>query len=226
MKVIIFGATGLVGLSALQECILDDRVREIVTIGRKHPEQQHIKLKSIELNDVTDLKRIEHELEGFDTCLFCLGVSSQGMKEDEYRRITYDITLSVARTLVRLNPQMTFLYVSGSGTDSSERGRSMWARVKGKTENDLLQLPFKAAYMFRPGIILPSNGLRSKTKMYQLLYDVLRPFYPILRKLKSVVTSEQLGQAMIQVVSAGYPSPILESNEIKKISMYNKELQH
>jgi hypothetical protein len=112
---------------------------------------------------------------------------------------------------------MTFLYVSGSGTDSSERGRSMWARVKGKTENDLLRLPFKAAYMFRPGIILPSNGVKSKTKMYQLLYDVLRPFYPILRKLKSVVTSEQLGKAMIKVVLTGYPNPIIEANEIKKI---------
>lgn len=217
MKVIIFGATGMVGLSALRECIVDDSVQEIVTIGRKHPEQEHIKLKSIELEDVTNLQRIEHELKGFDTCLFCLGVSSQGMKEEEYRRITYDITLSVAETLVRLNPLMTFLYVSGSGTDSSERGRSMWARVKGKTENDLLRLPFKAAYMFRPGIILPSNGVKSKTKMYQLLYDVLRPFYPILRKLKSVVTSEQLGKAMIKVVLTGYPNPIIEANEIKKI---------
>ncbi|MBY3620950.1 epimerase [Acinetobacter sp. CUI P1] len=221
MKVIIFGATGMVGLSALRECILDDRVQEIITIGRKQPEQEHIKLKSIELEDVSDLQRIEHEIIGFDTCLFCLGVSSQGMKEDEYRRITYDITLSVAETLVRLNPLMTFLYVSGSGTDSSERGRSMWARVKGKTENDLLQLPFKAAYMFRPGIILPSNGVKSKTKLYQFLYDVLRPFYPILRKLKGTVTSEQLGQAMIEVVSTGYPNPIIESNEIKKIAMKN-----
>lgn len=221
MKVIIFGATGMVGLSALRECILDDRVREIVTIGRKHSEQQHIKLKSIELEDVSDLQRIEHEIIGFDTCLFCLGVSSQGMKEDEYRRITYDITLSVAETLVRLNPLMTFLYVSGSGTDSSERGRSKWARVKGKTENDLLRLPFKAAYMFRPGIILPYNGVKSKTKLYQHLYDVLRPFYPILRKLKGTVTSEQLGQAMIEVVSTGYPNPIIESNEIKKISLKN-----
>jgi hypothetical protein len=207
----------MVGLSALRECIVDDSVQEIVTIGRKHPEQEHIKLKSIELEDVTDLQRIEHELNGFDTCLFCLGVSSQGMKEEEYRRITYDITLSVAETLVRLNPLMIFLYVSGSGTDSSERGRSMWARVKGKTENDLLRLPFKAAYMFRPGIILPSNGVKSKTKMYKLLYDVLRPFYPILRKLKSVVTSEQLGKAMIKVVLTGYPNPIIEANEIKKI---------
>jgi hypothetical protein len=155
----------------------------------------------------------------FDVCLFCLGVSSQDMKEEEYRRITYDITLSVAETLVRLNPQITFIYVSGSGTDSTERGRSMWARVKGKTENDLLQLPFKAAYMFRPGLILPFHGVRSKTKLYQFMYNVLKPFYPLLSKSNSIITSEQLGKAMIIVVSTGFPSPIIESTEIKKISV-------
>ncbi|WP_410511212.1 epimerase [Paenibacillus sp. BR2-3] len=219
MKVIIFGATGMVGQSALRECFLDDKVQEVVTIGRKAPMQQHAKLRSIELENVADLRPIEQQITGFDACLFCLGVSSQGMKEEEYRRITYDITLSVAETLVRLNPQMTFIYVSGSGTDSSERGRSMWARVKGKTENDLLRLSFKAVYMFRPGLILPLHGVKSKTKLYQFLYDVQRPFYTLLSKSNSVITSEQLGKAMIQVVHTGYPSPIIESTEIKKISV-------
>jgi uncharacterized protein YbjT (DUF2867 family) len=219
LKVILFGATGMVGQSALRECLLDDKVHEVLTIGRKAPLQQHAKLRSIELADVSDLREIEDEITGFDACLFCLGVSSQGLKEEEYRRITYDITLAAAETLARLNPQMTFIYVSGSGTDSSERGRFMWARVKGKTENDLMHLSFQSAYMFRPGIILPVHGVSSKTKMYQLLYDVLRPFYPLLRKSKSVITSEQLGKAMIQVVRAGYPKPLIESAEIKKISV-------
>lgn len=155
MKIIMFGATGMVGQSVLREALLDHNVQQILAVGRKHPEQQQEKLRSIEIEDVADLQSIEHELIGFDACLFCLGVSSQGMNEDEYRRITHGITLSVGESLARLNPQMTFLYVSGCGTDSSEKGRYMWARVKGKTENDLMRLPFKAAYMFRPGFILP-----------------------------------------------------------------------
>lgn len=219
MRVIIFGVTGMVGQSALRECLLDDKVQEILTIGRKRADQTHKKLKQIELENAADLTSIEHEITGFDACFFCLGVSSSGMKEEEYRRITYDITLSAAKTLARLNPQMTFIYVSGSGTDSSEKGRSMWARVKGKTENDLLHLPFKAAYMFRPGAIIPLNGVKSKTKLYQFFYDVMKPFYPILKKLNGVITSEQIGKAMIQVAFDGYPSPVIESHELKKISM-------
>lgn len=220
MRVIIFGVTGMVGQSALRECLLDDKVQEILTIGRKRADQKHKKLKQIELENVADLSSIEDEITDYDACFFCLGVSSSGMKEEEYRRITYDITLSGAKTLARLNPQMTFIYVSGSGTDSSEKGRSMWARVKGKTENDLLRLPFKAAYMFRPGAIIPLNGVKSKTKLYQFFYDVMKPFYPILMKLNSVITSEQIGRAMIQVAGDGYPSPVIESNELKKLSMF------
>ncbi len=139
------------------------------------------------------------------------------MKEDEYKRVTYDIALSAKTTLARLNPQMTFVYVSGSGTDSSEKGRSMWARVKGKTENDLLKLPFKDVYMFRPGVILPLYGIQSKTKVYQIFYDVMKPLYPLLKKLNSVITSEQLGRAMIQVTINGYPRPRIESNELKSM---------
>ncbi|MNI56833.1 hypothetical protein D3C73_1118590 [compost metagenome] len=217
MRVIIFGVTGMVGQSALRECLLDDKVQEILTIGRKRTDQQHEKLRQIELANVADLSTIEQEITGFDACFFCLGVSSAGMKEEEYRRITYDITLSVADKLARLNPQMTFIYVSGSGTDSSEKGRSMWARVKGNTENDLLRLPFKAAYMFRPGAIIPQYGIRSKTKVYQFFYDVMKPFYPLLMKLNGVISSEQLGKAMIKVAINGYPSPIIESNKLKVI---------
>ncbi|MEH7347149.1 NAD-dependent epimerase/dehydratase family protein [Bacillus sp. JJ1532] len=219
MKVIIFGATGMVGQSVLRECLLDEKVKEILTIGRNRTGQQHKKLNEIELNDLTDLSSIENQISGFDACFFCLGVSSTGMKEEEYTRITYDITISVAKTLARLNPQLTFIYVSGSGTDSSEKGRSMWARVKGKTENVLLQLPFKAAYMFRPSVIIPLHGVKSKTKLYQLLYDVMKPLNSLLLKLNSVITSEQLGKVMIEVARNGYSNPIIESNQLKKINM-------
>ncbi|MFE0507942.1 NAD-dependent epimerase/dehydratase family protein [Peribacillus butanolivorans] len=219
MKVIIFGATGMVGQSALRECLLDEKVQEILTIGRNRTGQQHKKLNEIELNNLTDLSSIENKITGFDACFFCLGVSSTGMKEEEYTRITYDTTLSVAQTLARLNSQITFIYVSGSGTDSSEKGRSMWARVKGKTENALLHLPFKAAYMFRPSVIIPLHGVKSKTKLYQFFYDVMKPLNPLLLKLNSVITSEQLGKAMIEVARNGYSNPIMESNQLKKISM-------
>jgi hypothetical protein len=217
MRVILFGATGMVGQSVLRECLLDDEVYEVLTIGRKRTSQQHQKLTEIELENVADLSSIESEVTGFDACFFCLGVSSQGMKEAEFKKITYDLTLSVARTLSRLNPNMTFIYVSGSGTDSSEKGRAMWARVKGKTENDLLQLPFRAAYMFRPGMIIPMHGVKSKTKWYQLLYDALKPLNSLLMKLSIVITSEQLGKAMIQVAKHGHTSSILESSELKRI---------
>ncbi len=208
----------MVGQSVLRECLLEDKVQGIMTIGRTRTNQQHQKLRQIILQNVADLSTVESELTGYDACFFCLGVSSVGMKEDEYRKITYDMTLSVAQTLARLNPQMTFIYVSGSGTDSSEKGRSMWARVKGKTENDLLRLPFQAAYMFRPGAILPSHGVKSKTKLYQVFYDAMKPFYPLLKKLDIVITSEQLGKAMIQVAIGGYPRSLIENHELKKIT--------
>ncbi|TVY00380.1 NAD-dependent epimerase/dehydratase family protein [Cohnella terricola] len=218
MRVIIFGATGMIGQSVLRECLLDEKVQEIVTIGRNRTGQQHQKLNEIELNDLTNLSSIENKITGFDACFYCLGVSSTGMNEEEYTRITYDITLSVASTLSGLNPQITFVYVSGSGTDSSENGRTMWARVKGKTENALLRLPTKAAYMFRPGVIIPLHGVKSKTKWYQLFYDVMKPLNPLLLKLNSVVSSEQLGKAMIEVARNGYDDPIIESNQLKKLS--------
>jgi hypothetical protein len=164
-----------------------------------------------------NLTNIEDDLTGFDACFFCLGVSSVGMSEEHYRKISYDFTLSLAQTLVKLNPNMTFIYVSGTGTDSTETGKIMWARVKGKTENDLLKLPFKAAYMFRPGVILPLHGVKSKTKLYRVMYQFLSPIYPLLRKLKNVTTTEQVGRAMIRVAKSGYQSPYLENSDINSI---------
>ncbi|HXI56585.1 MAG TPA: epimerase, partial [Polyangia bacterium] len=178
MRIILFGATGMVGQGALRECLLDPDVSEVLSIGRTPVRRTAVgptdaKLREQVLADPGDLSSIEGQLVGYDACFFCLGVSSVGMTEAAYRRITYDLTLAAARTLSRLNPGMTFIYVSGAGTDSSERGRSMWARVKGQTENALLALPFKAAYMFRPGIIQPLHGIVSKTPLYRTFYFLL-----------------------------------------------------
>jgi uncharacterized protein YbjT (DUF2867 family) len=219
MKVIIFGATGMVGQGVLRESLLDPGVDGVLVVGRSETGQRHPKLREIVQRDLLDLAPIEGELSGYDACFFCLGVSSAGMNEDDYRRITYDLTLSVARTLARLNPDMTFIYVSGAGTDSSESGRSMWARVKGKTENDLLTLPFKA-YMFRPGWIQPLHGITSKTRLYRVLYAAFAPLFPVVRALAPtrVTTTENVGRAMIAVARSGAPSHVLESPDINALA--------
>jgi uncharacterized protein YbjT (DUF2867 family) len=219
VKVILFGATGMVGQGALRECLLDPEVESVLVIGRSATGQLNPKLQEIVHKDFTDFSAIEGWLAGYDACLFCLGVSSAGMAEPEYTRLTYDITMMAARTLAKVNPDMTFIYVSGMGTDSSEHGRSMWARVKGKTENELLRLPFKAAYMFRPGYIQPLHGIRSKTKLYQGMYNVVAPLYPLLKAMmpKYVTTTEQLGRAMIQVAKHGAPKHVLETTDINAL---------
>lgn len=206
----------MVGQGVLRECLLDPEVRSVLSVGRSATGRQHAKLRELVHKDLSDLSSIEPELSGLDACFFCLGVSSAGMTEEDYRRVTYDITLAAARTLARLNPGMTFVYVSGTGTDSTEHGRIMWARVKGETENALLRLPFKAAYMFRPGFIQPLHGIRSKTKLYRGFYAVSGPLFPVLRKLfpKVVTTTEQLGRAMLKVAKQGASKPVLETPDI------------
>ena len=219
MKAILLGATGMVGKGVLRECLLDPDVESILTIGRNATIQQHERLHEIVHNDLFDLSAIEGRLSGYDACFFCLGVSSAGMNEQAYRRVTYDLTISVARTLAKLNPTMTFIYVSGSGTDSTERGRVMWARVKGKTENVLLQMPFKAVYMFRPAYVQPLHGIRTKTKWYRAVYAIVGPLYPVWKLLfpKYVTTTECVGRAMLNVAKRGAPKSVLENQDINRV---------
>lgn len=216
MKVILFGATGMVGQGVLRECLLDDGVESVLSVGRTALDQTHPKLNNFVHADLYNYSTIENALTGYDACFFCLGVSASGMSEAQYHRITYDLTLAAAQTLSRLNPKMTFIYVSGMGTDSSERGRSMWARVKGKTENALLRLPFKAAYMFRPGMIQPLHGIKSKTGLYRTIYAITGPLLPLIKAMapSAITTTEQMGRAMIKVARDGASHSVLETKEI------------
>jgi uncharacterized protein YbjT (DUF2867 family) len=217
MNILLFGATGMVGQGVLRECLLDPGVKLVQTIGRSATGLQHPKLREVVHNDLSHYAAIEPSLSGFDACFFCLGVTSSGMTEEDYERLTYGITMAAAEILSRLNPNMTFIYVSGSGTDSSERGRIMWARVKGKTENALLRLPFKAAYMFRPGIIQPLHGAKSKTPLYNVFYTIGKPLLPLLRLAfpDQILTTEQVGRAMLAVARHGFPKQILETKDIR-----------
>ena len=219
MKVILFGATGMVGQGVLRECLLAPDVEAVLSVSRSRGGQQHTKLREVLHDNFFDFSHLESELTGFDACFFCLGVTSAGKNEEEYRHLTYDITMAAARTLVKINPGMTFIYVSGMGTDSSEHGRVMWARVKGKTENDLLALGFKAAYMFRPAAIVPLHGIRSKTGWYQAFYTVLGPILPALYRTfpKYVTTTEQCGRAMLVAARQGAPKKVLENIDINNL---------
>jgi uncharacterized protein YbjT (DUF2867 family) len=218
MKVLIFGATGMVGQGVLRECLLDPDVSSVQTIGRTGTGLKQAKLREIVHPDLMHYSEIEESLRCFDSCFFCLGVSSAGMSEPEYERLTYGITLAAAEILARLNPGMTFVYVSGKGTDSTEKGRSMWARVKGRTENALLRLPFKAAYMFRPAGIQPMHGERPKAAAYRIVAPLAFLLLPLIRRIfpDYVLTTEEIGRAMIGVARRGFPKKILESPDIRE----------
>lgn len=219
MKVILFGATGMVGQGVLRECLLDAGVESVLAVGRSPTGRQHARLREIVHADFLDYSAIESEFAGYDACFFCLGVSSVGLNEARYRHLTYDITLAAAKTLARLNAGMVFIYVTGRGTDSTEKGNLMWARVKGKTENDPLKLPFKAAYMFRPAGIQPLHGVRSKTAWVQAIYAGTAPLLTLLTRIapKFMTTSERVGRAMIKVARDGFPRPVLESEDINRL---------
>jgi uncharacterized protein YbjT (DUF2867 family) len=219
MKVILFGATGMVGQGCLRECLLDADVETVLAVGRSPTGVQNAKLREIVHDNFLDFSAIESQLAGYDACFFCLGVSSVGMSEERYRHLTYDLTLAAATTLSKLNPGMVFVYVTGQGTDSTKQGRLMWARIKGKTENDLLKLPFKAAYMFRPAGIQPLHGVKSRTAWVQAIYVVASPLLTWLNRVapKYMTTTEQVGRAMIKVARDGYPKPVLESEDINRV---------
>ena len=219
IKAIITGATGMVGEAVLLECLVNPEVEQVLVINRKPGGVSHPKLREIIHADFFNLVPVAQQLTGYDACFFCLGVTSVGQTEERYRHLTYDITLAAARTLAKLNPGMVFIYVTGRGTDSTEQGSLMWARVKGKTENDLLKLPFKAAYMFRPAAIQPLHGIKSRTAWYQLIYDITSPLFTLLKRVapKYVTTTEQVGLAMIKVAKQGFRKPVLESEDINLV---------
>ncbi|MFK0043665.1 epimerase [Streptomyces sp. NPDC090741] len=224
MNVILFGGTGMIGRGVLRECLRDDSVTAVLSVSRTPLGVSHPKLRERIQDDPSDLSAPAPapalDLASFDACFFCLGVSAVGMKEQEYRRITHDLTLAAARPLAAANPRLTFAYVSGEGTDSTEQSRTMWARVKGETENDLLQLPFQA-YMFRPGLVQPVRGMPSKTLLYRAGYLVTAPLFPLLRRFAPnlVTTTEALGRAMIAVArpGAGVRTRILRPQDINRL---------
>jgi uncharacterized protein YbjT (DUF2867 family) len=220
MKILIFGATGMVGQGVLRECLNATDVSRVVAVGRQPTGIAHERLSEIVTPDLMRLESHRDQLTPFDACFFCLGVSSVGMNEADYTRVTYDLTLSVAQILVRENSQMIFTYVSGSGTDSSTQGKLMWARVKGRTENALIALGFKGAYMFRPGVIQPMHAVRSKTTAYRVAYTLATPLFGVMRRFwpRSIVTSEEVGLAMLGVARRGHARPILEVPDIQLAS--------
>jgi len=216
IRAIVTGATGMVGEGVLHECLLHPQVEAVLVINRKPCGVVHPKLKEIIHKDFFDISAIESQLSGYDACFFCLGVSSIGMKELEYTRLTYTLTMNVAQILARLNPNMTFCYVSGAGTDSSEKGSSMWARVKGKTENDLMKLQFKRVFAFRPGFMLATKGQKNMPSFYKYLAWM----YPFFRAVlpQFVCTLAEVGQAMINVTRFGYEKSVLEVKDIVALS--------
>lgn len=216
INVIITGATGLVGEGVLMECLKHPDVEQVLMVNRKHYDVEHPKLKELLIPDFFDLTKIAGQLAGYDACFFCAGISSNGMKEPEYHHITFDLTLHFAQTLLSVNPAIVFDYVSGSHTDSSEKSRIMWARVKGKTENALLKLPFKKVYNFRPGLMKPTEGQKN-IKGY---YKIIASLYPLLSILmpNQVVTLSVVGLAMINSVLKGYSKPVLEIKDIKALA--------
>ena len=214
MKVLVFGASGMIGQGVMLECIRDSAVTSVVAVGRSPSGQKHPKVRDLIVKDLGNLASVESQLTGFDACFFSAGVTAVGLTEAQYSAITYDLTLSVARTLARLNPSIAFVYVSGQSTDATEKGSVMWARVKGRTENALLALPI-ASYMMRPGMIIPKDGIKSKTGWYNFFYTVATPFYPLLEMSKgSVTTTQKLGRAIISVARTRPAQRIWETRDI------------
>jgi len=222
VKVIVFGATGMIGQGVLRECLLDPRVERVLVVTRSATGKSDPKLREIVHADFTDLSAIESELAGYDACFYCLGVSSVGMSEADYTRVTYDYAMAAGRPLAKLNPKMTFVFISGASTDSTEKGRSMWARVKGKTENALLALPFERAFMFRPAMIIPQHGIVSRTRLYRIVYAIIGPLYPLWKVLfpSIITTNDNVAKAMLRVVAdkTATTKSVLENRDINEVA--------
>jgi uncharacterized protein YbjT (DUF2867 family) len=217
MKVILFGASGMVGQGALRECLQAPDVEKVLSVSRRPlGGPGHPKLEELVHEDLSDLTAVEGRLSGYDACFFCVGVTSAGLSEEAYRKVTVGLTLAAARPLARLNPRMTFVFVSGMGADSTGTSRTMWARVKGEAENAVLALPFRAAYVFRPAFIRPLHGIQSRTRAYRVLYPVLAPFVPLLERVAPGVmtTTEAVGRAMLEAVRHGAPKRVLENADV------------
>lgn len=214
MQVILFGATGMVGQGVLRECLLDDGVHSVLAVGRSSTGRTHPKLREMIRNDMFDFGAVGADLQGYDACFFCLGVSSAGMGEADYTRLTFDLTLGWAQVLARINPAITFVYVSGAGTG----GKAMWAQVKKRTEDALLTL-FPSAYMFRLGAVRPIHGEVSKTRWTRIAYAVFRPLFPLMQAIApgAVITTEELGRAMIRAVRQGAPKRVLENSDLRAL---------
>jgi hypothetical protein len=218
IKAIITGATGMVGKGVLLECLESPHVESVLVITRKATDLNHEKMKELIVSDFFNLSGIQADLKGYNACFFCLGVSALGMNESQYTRITYSLTLNFAKILLELNPEMIFNYVSGTGTDSSEQGKSMWARVKGRTENTILNMGFRDAYAFRPGLIIPEKGVKSSTTWYQGIYWVMKPLYPWLKNRNFATTTVKVGKAMIVTALNGIDIKHLENKEINHLA--------
>lgn len=221
MKVILFGSTGMIGQGVLRECLKNEQVESVLAVNRSSCNITHAKLKEVIHVDLYNLAPVAHLLKGYDACFYCIGITSAGISATGYYKNTFELTTSIAQAVLEANKgnkNFTMCYISGAGTDSSEDGRIMWARVKGKTENALFHMPFKSAYMFRPAFIQPLHGIKSRTKLYNAMYTVLKPFYFILKHAEVMVTNtETLGKAMINAAAKGYKKRILESKDINLI---------
>ena len=219
-KIILTGATGMVGKGVLLECMDAPEIEQVLLVSRRTAGINHPKVREILVQDFFDLSAIEEDFKGYDACFFCLGITSIGETEASYRRITYDLSLNFARSFIKYNENSIFCYVSGTGTDSTEKGKIMWARIKGKTENALLKMPFKTAFMFRPGYIQPLKGIKSKTKWVQAMYNIFWPVYSILKHFPGTATNTtNMGRAMINSLTADYPKQVLGNKEINKLAL-------
>jgi uncharacterized protein YbjT (DUF2867 family) len=218
MRVIVFGATGMIGRGVLRECLLDPGVERVLAIGRSGTGQTHEKLRDLVLPELTRYESVAAELSGYGACFFCLGVSSAGMSEVDYRRVTHDIAVAAARAVVAASPGMTFVFVSGAGTNATSK--TMWARVKGETENEILAMPFAHKYVFRPAFVRPMHGITSRTTSYRVLYTIMRPMFPLIAALapRQVSTTEKVGRAMLNVARGGADKTILENADINAIA--------